>query len=316
MKNVVYFLLTAFVLNACEERPAPLWERIDTPVTHKLQAIAQAGDSVWWIAGGIRYGAESLFKTLDRGQNWEVEPMFFGQTWFDGSFLNSQEGYFCGISGKVLRTLDGGQNWLLSQIPFWLPMRSITATPDVVLSVGGVAYDRGIIARSEDQGLTWQIVDTTVVELRDVLFVTEQTAYACGFGTILRSEDAGLTWDLLPVQGEFFTAMSFPTESLGFAVGRTGTIMRTQDGGDSWATLRNGDALGKAPHFYNQIVFWDEDIGYIVGDKGLILQTPDKGEHWVRLINETQEDLYDVMLTGPQQGFVVGDKGCLLQFSF
>lgn len=316
MKHVVYLLLISITLFACDERPSPQWQRLDVPVPHKLQAFVNAGDSLSWIAGGIRYGEESLFKSSDQGESWQTEPEIFGQTWFDGDFINKQQGYFCGISGTVIRTLDGGESWVRRQIPFWLPMRSIAATQDVILSVGGVAYDQGIIVRSGDQGNTWQIIDTPEVELRDVIFVTEQIAYACGFGTILKSEDAGLNWELLAVKGEFFSALAFPTAELGFAVGRTGTIMRTRDGGDQWETLRNGDGFGKTPHFYNQIVFWDEDTGYIVGDKGLVLQTTDGGDHWVALANGTAEDLYDVSLTGPQQGFVLGDKGCLLQFSF
>lgn len=282
---------------------------------HKFQSMVHASDSLWWLAGGIRYGEESLLKSSDQGQTWQQEAEFFGQTWFDGCFLNAQEGYFCGISGKALRTLNGGQSWFLSQIPNWLPMRGISATSAVVLAVGGVAYDQGIIARSTDKGFSWRVVDTPEVELRDVVFVTEQTAYACGFGTILKTEDAGLTWELLPAEGEFFTALAFPGPEIGFAVGRTGTILRTRDGGAQWKSLRNGDALGKKPHYYNQVVFWDEETGYIVGDKGLVLQTTDGGEHWAELSSGISEDLYDIVLVDPQQGFVVGDQGCLGRFS-
>lgn len=278
--------------------------------------MINAGDSLWWVAGGLRFGEESLIKSPDQGESWEMEAQTIGQSWFDGCFLDNQQGYLSGISGKVLRSGDGGTSWQVSQVPFWLPMRSITATEDVAITVGGVAYDQGVIARSVDQGLIWQIVDTPEVELRDVVFVNPTTVYACGFGTILKSEDAGLTWELLPVAGEFFTAMAFTSPEAGVAVGRTGTIMRTLDGGAQWETIRNGDALSTAQHFYNQVVFWDEETGYIVGDKGLVLQTSDGGDHWQPLINEIEDDLYDILLIGPQQGYVVGDNGCMFRFTF
>ncbi len=315
MKFFPYILLLAFALGSCTEKLTPQWERIANPATNKLQVITSAGDSLLWIAGGLRYGEESLMQSADGASHWQIEPEIFGQSWFDAHFLDSRTGFLCGISGKCARTLDGGQSWQLRQLDGWLPMRSISAKEGVVLAVGGVAYDVGIIARSVDQGNSWRIIDSLEVELRDVLFVDDQTVFACGFGTILKSTDAGLQWELLPAEGEFFTAMAFPTASTGFAVGRSGSILRTKDGGSNWETLRKGDALGKVRQFYNEVVFWDEETGYIVGDKGLVLHTGDGGASWQKLENDSKDDLFGIRLSGASEGWVVGENGCLLHFS-
>jgi photosystem II stability/assembly factor-like uncharacterized protein len=39
---------------------------------------------------------------------------------------------------------------------------------------------------------------------------------------------------------EFFSSIAFPSKSVGYVVGRTGTILKTEDAGASWKRLRNG----------------------------------------------------------------------------
>ena len=320
MKNPHWLFFLIPLLTACETPIGPQWERLGTPAQNKLQVIAAASDSQLWIAGGLRYAEECLMHSSDQGSSWEKLEDIFGQSWYDGCFTDAQYGYFCGISGKTMFTHDGGQSWKIRQLggrDGWLPMRSIDAYDEVVLAVGGVAYDIGIIARSADRGQSWQIIDDSLeVELRDVLFVDQQTAFACGFGSIYRSRDAGLSWELLPAKGEFFTSMAFVNPQTGFAVGRTGSILRTRDGGDSWETVRNGDAVHTAQHYYNHIAFWDEDKGYILGDKGLVLFTEDGGAHWQKLQNDFKDDLFSLWLLGENEGLISGDNGCLLYFSF
>ena len=314
MKYLGLFIIVLVGLGSCTDPIQPTWAEVSTPVTTKLQAMAHAEDSSFWLVGGLQYGEESLLSSVD-GQDWVKQEATFGQTLFDACFSSAQEGLLCGISGKVLRSKDGGENWNLYQLPYWLPMRSIISQDSISLCVGGIAYDRGIIFRSQDHGLSWTLIDTPEVELRDVIFTDQQTAYACGFGTVMKSVDAGLTWEVLDVKGEFFSALAFSTPQIGFAVGRTGSIMRSLDAGESWETLRNGDALGKSLHFYNDIVFWDSETGYIVGDKGLVLQTTDGGENWIRMENESTNDLFGILLQSAHSGYVVGDNGTVLQFN-
>jgi photosystem II stability/assembly factor-like uncharacterized protein len=308
--------LLAICHPSCQESLSPSWQAIPTPTTDdKLQALSFPNEQTGFAVGGLRFGQEKMLKTEDGGQSWQPLPDFFGQTWFDIHFLDSLQGYVCGQSGKLLRTADGGQQWRLVQLPRWLPMRAVFAVHDsLVFAVGGVAYDEGVITRSVDQGRSWELVDTPTVELRDITFVDDQRGFICGFGTIMSTEDGGNSWEISPIDGEFFCAIHFPSEQVGYAVGRTGSIVKTRDGGKTWERLRNGNRMVQAHHFYNDVIFWDESTGFISGDRGLLLYTEDGGESWQRLETDTKEDLLGLWLKGRHQGYVLGTLGSFFRF--
>ncbi|RMG67032.1 MAG: hypothetical protein D6722_13920, partial [Bacteroidetes bacterium] len=214
---------------------------------------------------------------------------------------------------KVLRTLDGGQSWRISQIPYWYPMRGVAiATPTRVFSVGGVGYNRGIMAWSEDFGESWPHMDTFDFELRDIAFFGARTGLAAGYGAILKTTDGGQSWTYTPAKNEFFSALYLVDDELGYAVGRTGTILRTRDAGASWERLRNGNLPGP-PHRYNDVFFEDAQNGYIAGDRGLLLYTRDGGDHWSRLDWPVKVDLYAVRAWPDGRLWVSGAEGHLFE---
>lgn len=94
-----------------------------------------------------------------------------------------------------LRSDDGGRNW--ETIAADLPGRNIQAlavapdNPDIVYAF---IVGQGLW-RSENGGLNWRPVDTTLVENVTALAVTPGSLYAGTDGVgVLRSNDGGLTW--------------------------------------------------------------------------------------------------------------------------
>lgn len=139
-------------------------------------------------------------------------------------------------------------------------------------------------------------------------------------GHILYSKDKGATWAQAEVPVSVtLTALSFPTPDTGWAVGHDGVILKTTDGGSTWALQLSGDrvnellkahiqgliatkkdtgqgldiedleyflrdadtTLDKSParHFMD-VWFKNETRGLAVGAYGLIFETDDGGATW------------------------------------
>ncbi len=316
MKAPIFFLfLAACLFQACTEQLTPNWEVVYEGGKDRILAVKAVNDSLLFAAGGFRYASELTIRSTDAGTSWEPAPPLFDQTLYDIDFLPPSYGVAVGVSGKLLRTWDGGETWKLYQQYLWRNFRAVTLVDDTLaIAVGGAGYDEGIIIRSTNAGRTWDLVDTLDYELRDVVFTDAQTGYATGYGVIFKTNDGGLTWALTEAAGDFFSAISFPTDQIGYAVGRAGTILKTEDAGQTWQTLRNGDAVTKARHFYNDVLFLDPETGYIVGDKGLLLKTADGGDRWTKFERNETVDFFSISMVREGLGYIGGDEGKLIRF--
>ena len=97
-------------------------------------------------------------------------------------------------------------------------------------------------------------------------------------GHILHSDDAGKTWTQVPVPAsENLTAVYFADEKNGWAVGHAESIVRTQDGGESWE-LVHFEPENAQPLL--DVCFADASRGVAVGAYGLIYTTTDGGAVW------------------------------------
>jgi photosystem II stability/assembly factor-like uncharacterized protein len=73
-------------------------------------------------------------------------------------------------------------------------------------------------------------------------------------------------------QGNILEDVTMIDESVSFAAGRGGTIIKTTNGGITWTILPTGTLRD----IYS-LFFFDANLGYAVGDTGLILKTNDGG---------------------------------------
>ncbi len=97
-------------------------------------------------------------------------------------------------------------------------------------------------------------------------------------GHVLHSADAGRSWTQAPVPASAnLTAVYFADERRGFAVGHVETILRTQDGGESWELVHFEPA---SPQPLLDVAFTDAVRGVAVGAYGVIYVTTDGGRVW------------------------------------
>jgi photosystem II stability/assembly factor-like uncharacterized protein len=94
----------------------------------------------------------------------------------------------------------------------------------------------------------------------------------------------------------------------GWAVGKSGIILRTDDGGDTWNPQESG--LETA---LNDVFMIDEYAGWIAGNGGEILWTADGGATWNAASTPTGADLNKVYFTDASTGYCCGTGGTMLK---
>ena len=110
----------------------------------------------------------------------------------------------------------------------------------------------------------------------------------------------------LPQGNPLFTVYYHNTDTV-YLAGCQGTILRTNDGGNSWALLNSGTSnniLG--------ISFRGTDLGYFCGTNGTIGRTTDGGNSWQILPANTTVNLNDIVIQSTTNIFTVGDQGTIL----
>jgi photosystem II stability/assembly factor-like uncharacterized protein len=94
---------------------------------------------------------------------------------------------------------------------------------------------------------------------------------------------------------------------VGFAVGDTGTILKTTDLGATWVPLSSGTAKA----LYDVYLF-DPDQGVAVGEQGWILRTTDGGTGWQRVASGASPDALRSISFSGVNGICGGDSQDIL----
>ena len=110
--------------------------------------------------------------------------------------------------------------------------------------------------------------------------------------------------------------MHLANESYGWAVGDSGTVLVTTDGGTSWTSqTAHTKADLHAVHFADARCDATPPVGHgwAVGGRGCIMATEDCGNTWHRQASGIDEDLIAVHFTSPQRGLAVGSGGTVIR---
>jgi photosystem II stability/assembly factor-like uncharacterized protein len=185
----------------------------------------------------------------------------------------------------------------------------------------------------------------------DLVFVDENTAYYCGgslwnAGVVGKSTDGGQTWEVVLEADNILFAVAFKNENEGVALGFSGRVWRTKNGGLTWNLtesapnyptfsdaqfvtenrlmvsagfnyysggfaryLFNGQSFGDS--LINQdmqaLHFFDEQEGIMAG-YGALFRTVDGGKQWTP--NSVKGDYFkDLDFNDKGEGLLIGYQG-------
>ena len=222
-----------------------------------------------WTAGG------AFRHTTDGGQTWITDNQWGSIA--DLFFLDRQRGWACGNGGVAYWTSDGGASWTAVVTPAGDNLSSIWFVDSLT---GWAAAIGGRIVHTIDGGLSWTIAHDSGAYLATIQFLSPLEGWAIGGDTFLHTVDGGTSWSSATVPaGTWSQAARFFDSLNGVAVGGSGHIVRTSDGGTTWTTVR---PAGSGPGLLD-VEYGGPQAIVCSGDAGALLRSLDGGTTWATL---------------------------------
>jgi len=161
-------------------------------------------------------------------------------------------------------------------------------------------------SRSAAAESTWAVRELDVSGyLNAVSFPTAEHGWAVGSsGVVVSTGDGGRHWGIETTAAKALNDVCFVDGLHGWAVGEGGTMLATVDGGSSWQKRQPPSKKALMA-----VTFADSVSGWVVGDAGTILATTDGGRTWHKQCSGTSLHLEDVAFVDESHGWAVGGDG-------
>ena len=287
------------------------WRRIGSPFPGESQIRALAVDPK--NSNVVYAGADNgIYRTQDSGMNWAKldSPMDGLKIWAIAINPSDPNTIFAGTSPPFLfRTRDGGKNWeklsaaIAQECAIGLPrITALVVDPvdsDTVLA--GVEIDG--VYRSRDGGDTWsQVQGITNPDIHGMAFSLgeQKTVLVSTPREIFASKDDGETFQSLMTSSSLpmpycrWVAVKPDNPEVLFvangdaAVGNTGTIRRSTDGGQSWEE-RPLPVEPNSPVWNFATNAADPELILANSVYGELYRTQDGGDTWDKIKKEFTE---------------------------
>jgi photosystem II stability/assembly factor-like uncharacterized protein len=250
--------------------------------------------------------------TFAYGQ-WIVQESGTSSFLSDVHFVDANHGWAVGSTNTILHTSDGGENWEAQEVD---PSSNYSAVFFIDNQEGWAVGNLGKIVHTVDGGENWVTQSANEYEsLTDVYFIDSETGWisggrAAGFPGpdparyILYTTNGGETWSEQYYESNetswAFSGIHFADAENGWAVGASGLLFHTSDGGANWYD-ESYDTYSdlEAVHFVS------ETTGWIAGQDGLILFTENGGTNWTPQSSGLTEQLNDIQFLDESYGWAV-----------
>lgn len=274
------------------EDPSPVHPR------DKFYGLAVPDRDVVWVAGNLG----KVLRSEDGGESWETqETPVEDLNLQDIAAWDARRAVIVGDSNALLVTDDAGETWrAVDDHPKASMFGKLIRVKTAGETLAAVAGQGGMVMLTENGGESWHRVhpekrgtwnDVIPVSVRRMVAVGEFGKVAVGefFDTAaVSSGTEGVSWHEVNTPLELsLKAIDFRDTRRGVAVGLSGSVLRTENGGDSWMPL----ASGTEEHLWD--VSWDptRQRWLAVGDAGYVATwDPDSGDtQWTaRRLTETE----------------------------
>ena len=236
------------------------WQQANVPVLATLTSVYFLNEHLGWAVGHDA----TILHSQDGGLNWQVQQYLpeLEKPLLDIYFKNAQQGLAVGAYGQVFRSNDGGTTWqsefhqeflladdvdyikelkaedeeaYLDEIAFILPHFNGLVQDGRTLFLLG---ETGLLAKSNDFGLTWQQFDGFYQGSFFSLARTQSgNILVAGLrGHVFRSIKNGLQWQEIATNTTaLLNDIVFADDERIFVLGNNGMLLVSSDDGESFS---------------------------------------------------------------------------------
>jgi photosystem II stability/assembly factor-like uncharacterized protein len=193
--------------------------------------------NIGWIGGS----GQKIWKTTNGGDSLLYIYVDAGYI-YDMHFKDSLTGLMCGDAGFLKRTTNGGINWYTPNIQLHFQGHTFDKLSILNNQYGWIVGEQVYpVYRTTDFGENWDSIGRVAgaFDLYSIRFSSINTGWCGGGGTpagrMFKTTDGGFTWQqynntITCYFGDYY----FYNDSIGWAVGSNGVILKTTNGGISF----------------------------------------------------------------------------------
>ncbi len=217
---------------------------------------------------GMISGDNFLYYTEDGCSTWHQGTTPPNSYFTEVNIVSDDKAFLSGGQGTLLKSTDGGSTW------FSINSNTTGNLERIVfkdLLNGLIIANSGQSIITMDGGDNWNPINYIFGWLNDGAFYGNNSiALAGSDGKIYISKDGGQTWveNIVASSGTYVSSISFKDSLNGIAVGETGLLLCTTDGGDSW-----NQQFSPTLTDFSDIEYSENNCGIIIGKDGVILGT-------------------------------------------
>ncbi|PKL84728.1 MAG: hypothetical protein CVV22_11520 [Ignavibacteriae bacterium HGW-Ignavibacteriae-1] len=206
----------------------------------KLSSVCFTSTLIGYVGGSENFSSGIIFKTSDGGQSWtktSIPESIFDINFTKIVFPEPQIGYAI-TRGMCMKTVDAGDNWFITDTNLVKSGDMFSILEDVHFFSADTGFIVGwynpFCAYTTNGGENW--IDQFVLHNQwySIDFPSRQIGYLAGWGQMAKTTDGGLSWTEISIAQNLAAniySISFANDSVGFACGDNGMIIKTINGG-------------------------------------------------------------------------------------
>jgi photosystem II stability/assembly factor-like uncharacterized protein len=326
MKNIRYWIIFLILTTVSPlylfAQQGPPWVKYNVGYNYIFRGIdfPSGQDNIGYMAGeSLTYNGDGIvLKTTNGGTTWT--PVWTGTNeGCEGScFVDLNHGFIAGWPklsngwSGFGKTTDGGTTWtspaVVADIFYFTDVVFKDANNGILM--GPTNTSAGVWVTSNG-GTTW----TNATGLAGVpyhgCYVSGNTYFlADNAGHIQKSVNNGSTWTTVFTQaGLLLTGIKFFNNNIGMACGDNGVVVKTYDGGTTWALQLIGVDI------WHDIGWETQEHVFVCGTPEIVAESTDGGTTWTNGFPQSshQAALYECIFTAGGWGYICGSQGTLLK---
>lgn len=275
----------------------------------------------------------SILVSTNGGKTWKTQSTSDDKSLTSVEFVNNDTGFATGKDNQILLSADGGISWTRKSLSYERTFYDCTMSIGPNSALIGRRKINLSYAQSTDFEHVWTRqssgTDTTIfcsaegsmINYYDCTWFDSATAVVVGGhmskevvggeeqSIIMRTTDCGNHWDTRSAgENALLYCVAAGSGTHGVAVGDSGMISITHDGGLVWRAIQTGS------HNRLRGVDYLDSLTYIaVGLNGTILRSTDGGETWRESSSAVTADLRHIAFSPSGNGIAVGDNGTIFR---